>query len=197
MGYEITGLKWDLESFADYISNKDLSWANSVTIHHTYSPSLAGRPNGWLRKHLDNLRYYYSTILGWSAGPHCFTDENTIWGLSSFERKGVHAVSFNHDSIAIEMLGNYDEESPSTGRGLDVVNLTVKTVAILLEVMNNDATSETILFHRDDPTTYKTCPGKLLDKDWFVSKVKKAMQSSSADLTLEQRVERIEKKLEM
>ena len=194
MGYDLTGESWTTDEFLEYVSNLDLTWANSVTIHHTYNPDLKARPRGWQPSHLKNLRYYYQNILGWSAGPHLFTDENKVFGLCSLEKKGVHAVSFNHDSIAIEMLGNYDEESPTSGRGLDVVRLTAKTVAILLEKIDTKATSETVKFHRDDPRTYKTCPGNLLEKEWFLSLVKNEM-GGQVNLTLEQRVSRIENKL--
>lgn len=193
MSFDLTGLKWDLREFEKYVSTLNLSWANSITIHHTYNPDLKARPRGWQNSHLENLRYYYGNILGWSAGPHLFTDEHAVHGLCSLERKGVHAVSFNHDSIAIEMLGNYNKESPVSGRGLEVVTLTAKTVAILLEKMDTEATSESIHFHRDDPRTFKTCPGNLLEKNWFVSLVKKQMGSNN--LTIDERITRIENHL--
>jgi hypothetical protein len=195
MSFDLTGLKWDVEEFRKYVFTLNLSWANSVTIHHTFHPNLRTRPKGWQKSHLENLRYYYGNILGWSAGPHLFTDEHKIFGLCSLQKKGVHAVSFNHDSIAIEMLGNYDSESPVSGRGLEVVTLTAKTVAILLEKMDTKATTETIHFHRDDPKTFKTCPGNLLEKNWFVSLVKKQMKGNG--LTIEERLNRIEKHLDI
>jgi len=195
MGFDLTGRSWETDEFREYVSNLNLSWANSVTVHHTYNPDLKGRPRGWQPSHLKNLRYYYQNILGWSAGPHLFTDEHKVFGLCSLEKKGVHAVSFNHDSIAIEMLGNYDSETPLSGRGLEVVTLTAKTVAILLEKMDTKATTESIHFHRDDPKTFKSCPGNLLEKNWFVSLVKKQMKGN--DLTIEERLTRIEKHLDI
>ena len=46
----------------------------------------------------------YKNTLGWSAGPHLFTDEDQIWGMCDFSKKGVHAVSFNKRAIGIEVL---------------------------------------------------------------------------------------------
>jgi hypothetical protein len=200
MGFSLCGLSWDAEEFRDYASSINLDWASSVTIHHTSYPDLKMRPNGWKIKHLENLRHYYQSVLGWSAGPHLFTDSKKCFGLSSLQERGVHAVSYNKDSIGIEMLGNYDDEDPKSGRGLDVINLTAKTVAILLEKMDTRATTETIKFHRDDPNTFKTCPGNLLEKKWFVDLVKKQMgenKSTNINLTVEERLTRIEKHLEI
>jgi len=200
MGFTLRGLSWDEESFRAYVSSLDLSWATSVTIHHTYFPNLEMRRNGWNQTHLENLHHYYKNVLGWSAGPHLFTDDKKTHGLSSLQSRGVHAVSFNKNSIGIEMLGNYDEEDPKSGRGLEVVTLTSKTVAILLEKMDTMATEETVKFHRDDPKTFKSCPGNLLEKKWFVSLVKKQMgnnNSTSKNLTVEQRLSRIEKHLKI
>jgi len=195
MGFELTGQNWSIDEFKDYLSDVNLSWANSVTVHHTASPNLKNRPNGWQERHLKNLQHYYEKQLGWSSGPHLFTDEKRIWGLSSLYRRGVHAVSFNKDSLSIEMLGNYDLESPHVGRGHNVIELTAKTVALILQRMNNEASNETIKFHRDDPKTNKSCPGNLLEKKVFVSLVKSYM--SNTNLTIEQRLTLIEKKLRM
>lgn len=200
MAFSLTGLSWSVDEFADYVSTLNLDWASSITIHHTYHPDLKMRPNGWEKKHLQNLRHYYQNVMGWSAGPHLFTDEKRAWGLSSLQSRGVHAVSFNRTSIGIEMLGNYDEEDPKSGRGLDVVTLTAKTVAILLEKMDTKADDQSIKFHRDDPKTFKTCCGNLIEKEWFVSLVKKQMGTSQSDnskLTVEERLTRIEKHLEI
>ena len=93
------------------------------------------------------------------------------------------------------MLGNYDLESPHVGRGHNVIELTAKTVALILQRMNNEASNETIKFHRDDPKTNKSCPGNLLEKKVFVSLVKSYM--SNTNLTIEQRLTLIEKKLRM
>lgn len=164
MGYENTGKVWDIPSFKEFIATQDLSWAKKITLHHTATPSLAQRPHGWKAQHLRNLEHFYKNELKWSAGPHLFTDEDQAWGLSSLERRGVHARSFNADSIGIEVLGNYDNEDPKTGRGLKCWAFAALIVRALLSHM---APGVTINFHRDDPRTSKTCPGKLVNLPWF------------------------------
>jgi len=194
MGFEIVGQAWDVEAFEGYISDISLGWADSVTIHHTAAPSLAQRPDGFTLQHMRNIAHYYQTQLGWSASPHLFTDEDEVYGMSSLWRRGIHARSFNSHSIGIEMLGNYDSESPSSGRGLDVIETTAQVVAALLTRMKLLATDKTILFHRDDPKTSKTCPGSLINKGWFVGKVQSYM-GATQPLTIEQRLARIEEHL--
>lgn len=199
MGFELAGLRWSPAEFAEYVRGINMSWADSVTVHHTASPSLAQRPQGLLPKHVENLRHYYETIRGWSAGPHLFVDDTgKIIGLSSLWRRGVHARSFNASSIGIEMLGDFDSEDPTTGRGLDVIETTAECVAILLRNLGLDVTGESVHFHRDDPLTAKTCPGTRVDKDWFLNKVRAYNAPAPAPaLTLEQRIARIETHLNL
>lgn len=195
MGFEATGLSWTADEFSDYVQLIPIgSWAKSVTVHHTYSPDLEDRPEGWKLSHMENLRYYYSNVLGWSAGPHLFVDEEKIFGLSSLYSKGVHAKSFNSSSIGIEALGNYDVEDNKTGRGKKVWLLTAIAVAILLKRLHLRPSNKTVLFHREDPKSNKTCPGSRVEKEWFLSLVNDAYNSNK-NLTLEERVKRIEDKL--
>ena len=192
MGFENVGRVWTPDTFSTYIKDVSLAWADSVCVHHTAVPDLAQRPHGWKAEHMNNLRHYYENALGWSAGPHLFTDSDQAWGLSSLWRRGIHARSFNSHSIGVEMLGNYDSESPSSGRGLDVIETTAQVVAALLTRMKLLATDKTILFHRDDPKTSKTCPGSLINKGWFIGKVQSYM-TDAPTLTIEQRLARLER----
>jgi hypothetical protein len=167
MGYENTGKVWDVPSFKQFLQTQDLSWASGITIHHTASPSLDQRPQGWKVQHMRNLRDYYKNKLGWSAGPHLFTDEDQVFGLSSLEKRGVHARSFNKTHIGIEVLGDYDNEDPTTGRGFDCWRNTALVTKALLEAALLD--QDAINFHRDDPKTSKSCPGDLVNEVWFKS----------------------------
>lgn len=188
MGYELVGKVFDIPNFENYLTTVDLSWADSVCVHHTGSPTLAQRPDGWKVEHMFNLEDYYKNKLGWSSGPHLFTDEEGCFGLSSLWRRGVHAKSFNRRSVGIECLGNYDDEDPKTGRGLACMRNTALVVGLLLDAMGLPANDETVLFHRDDPLTDKTCPGSKVDKDWFIGLI----NNCENELTVEQRIERIE-----
>ena len=198
MGFELVGRVWDVEGFEKYLDSISISWADSVTVHHTASPSLKQRPKGWIIQHMRNIKAFYQRQFGWNSGPHLFTDEDQVFGMSSLYRRGIHAKSFNRTSIGIEVLGNYDTEDPESGRGLQCWTTTAAIVATILKKMGKEATTKTVKFHRDDPKTSKTCPGKKVSKEWFLSLVDNFMDSDAEDgeeLTLEQRVERIEKKL--
>lgn len=169
MGYENVGTVWtpgSLREYLDTINKPD--WCDAITLHHTAAPSLAQRPNGLIAQHLRNLEDFYKNTNKWSAGPHLFVDEDQLWGMCDFRRKGVHAVSFNSRAIGIEVLGDYDSESPKTGRGLECWKTAAAGTKVLLEWLGLAPSEKTVLFHRDDPKTNKTCPGTKVTKDWVL-----------------------------
>lgn len=167
MGYQNVGSVWDVPTFRTFVAGQNLRWANGVCLHHTASPSLADRPAGFKIQHMRNLEHFYRNELGWSAGPHLFIDEDQIFGMSSLEERGVHAKSFNANYIGIEVLGDYDNEECASGRGLQCWQTAAAAVSILLQKL--DVSANSIVFHRDDPKTSKTCPGKKVEKSWFLS----------------------------
>src|SRR5512134_3350001 len=96
MGFENTGRVWTVDSLKGHLAEiKKPDWCNAVTLHHTGAPSLAQRPNGFTAQHLRNIEHYYRVTKGWSSAPHLFVDEDQLWGMCDFRKKGVHAVSFN------------------------------------------------------------------------------------------------------
>lgn len=159
-------------------------WVRGVTLHHTGAPSLDTRPQGLLAKHIENIAGYYQRELGWKSGPHLFIDEDQIWGMTPLSETGVHARSFNRSHIGIEVLGEYDSEDPTTGRGLACWQMAAMTTALLVQWICR-ARSEPIAlpatlkarvnFHRDDPKTTKSCPGKLVKREWFFGLVSTAL----------------------
>ena len=165
MGFELVGQVWDPQGFREFVGAQDLGWASGVTMHHTAAPSLAQRPRGLTIQHIRNIQNYYQSQLGWSSGPHLFIDDDQIFGMSSLERRGIHAVSFNRTHIGIEVLGNYDSEPPGSGRGAACWGTAVSAVQILLARMGKGP--EVVNGHRDDPRTSKSCPGSLVDLDEF------------------------------
>ena len=197
MGFELVGLVWEIDAFRDYFKTVNTKWAKSITLHHTAEPSLIQRPVGLIKQHIENIKYYYKEKLGWSTGPHLFIDDDEIYGMSSLWRRGVHARSFNKDSIGIEVLGDYDVEDPTSGRGLACWTMAAQAVAVICQQKKMDPCPVTIKFHRDDPKTSKTCPGEKVSKEWFISLVKFELANmrtlNISDMTLEQRVERLEK----
>lgn len=170
MGYELTGQVWDPQGFVEFLRSQDLSWAKGITLHHTGTPSLGQRPHGFRLQHMRNLQHFYQNERGWSAGPHLFVDDDQIFGLSSLERRGVHAVSFNATHIGIEVLGNYDHEDPASGRGLACWQTAAKACAAILA--KRGWVASCVNFHRDDPKTSKTCPGSRVKADWVHSLIR-------------------------
>lgn len=173
MSYNAIGKVWTVDSFEQHL--KTLArpqWCNSVCLHHTALPSLQMRPKGLLMQHIHNMKDGY-VEKGWKSGPHLYVDEDQIYGMTPLGERGVHAVSFNSRSIGIEVLGDYDSEDAFTGRGLQCWQLAAKTTMQLLNWLNLKPSEATVLFHRDDPKTNKTCPGSKISKKWFIDLMQK------------------------
>jgi hypothetical protein len=169
MGFENVGRVWSPSEFRQYLGTIQRPvWCRAITLHHTGVPSLAQRPRGFLPNHMTATQHYYQRTNGWSAGPHLFIDDDQCWGMTDFRQTGVHARSFNRMAIGIEVLGNYNEESPNTGRGINCWNTAASASRALLDWLGLEANLQTVLFHRDDPRTTKTCPGSLVQKNWVI-----------------------------
>lgn len=169
MSYENVGKVWSLESFDSYLNSVEKpSWCKAVCLHHTAAPSLAMRPQGLLSQHIRNMEDFYKSK-GWSAGPHFFIDENEIFGMTPPNMRGVHAVSFNSNAIGIEVLGDYDTEIHDKGRGLECWKMAAATTSKILKWLNLEPSYNTVLFHRDDPSTKKSCPGMRVQKPWVLN----------------------------
>jgi hypothetical protein len=72
------------------------------------------------------------------------------------------------------MLGDFDSEDFSSGRGLAVQQNAVAAIAILSTALGIDPT--TMRLHREDPGTSHHCPGDGVDKDAFIAAVQGAMR---------------------
>ena len=172
MSYNNVGQSWTTDALREELKSiKPPQSFNAVVLHHTAAPSLAQRPKGFTAQHIINIRSFYQSQLGWSSGPHLFVDEYRLWGMCPFNERGVHAVSFNRRAIGIEVLGNYDREDPLNGRGLACWNNAAAATRILLDWLGLKPNAKTVLFHRDDPKTSKSCPGKKVSKDWVLEMV--------------------------
>jgi lysozyme len=178
--------------FKEYVAT--LKWdkwkPKGITLHHTGAPSLAqwmatpvpGNPDPTMQQReaqrMKNLKHYYSSIMGWSSAPHLFIGERIHLG-TPLTVSGTHAVSFNATHIGVEMAGNYDIER------LDGVvrENTIAALKILFEALG--LSPDTLNFHRDDPKTTKTCPGKNVIKVDMVSAVKMAMGTGAVAPNIE------------
>jgi len=160
------------EALREYLQSEKgkMLWEPSgICYHHTAEPSLAMRPKGLSLVHIRNLEAYYES-LGWRRGPHFFVDDRGWWAFFPVSERGTHAILFNATHIGIEVLGDYDEESPTSGRGAECWDNAFLLGALLRDVFG----SLTINIHREDPEARKvgkTCPGTKVSKEWIVSGV--------------------------
>ncbi|MFC7338256.1 peptidoglycan recognition family protein [Haloferula chungangensis] len=183
MAFENVGKVWTPTSLEEYLATRAVpGWIDSLTIHHTAAPSLVQRPSGFTIQHIRNIQSFYSRPKsqggrGWRTGPHLFIDDDEIFGMCDFRSKGIHAASYNKRSLGIEVLGDYDTENPKTGRGLRCWKTAAATTSVLLRWLGIPKSASSILFHRDDPQTSKSCPGRKVAKDWFIDLVPDAIPS--------------------
>jgi hypothetical protein len=174
MGFSNVGEVWTPDEFRDYLETIDPpAWARAITLHHTGSPDLAARPDGFSPQLVENMRHYYAETREWSSGPHLFIDDDQCWGMTALDEIGVHAGSFNSYAVGIEVLGYYDEgkDDPFNGRGGNCWDTAFQISAALLDWMGLAVDSSTVLFHRDEPNAGKTCPGTRVLKTWAIEKI--------------------------
>ncbi len=155
------------------------AWRPSFfVLHNTGVPSLAQRPSGLTKQHIQNLEAFYRDKNGWSAGPHLFVDDKQIWVFTPLTVSGVHSPSWNNVALGLEMLGDFDTESFSAGRGLKVRKNAVAAMATLSSVLGFDP--ESMRLHREDPKTTHACPGKNVRKLEVIQEVQDALSAVHA-----------------
>jgi len=173
---EIVGRCLQPAEFAGYVAG--LTWPNGkpreIFLHHTYIPTVAdwvGMPT------ILGMKNYYEQQLwqddnglwheGWNAGPHLFAAPDGIWLFSPLEKDGVHAKGYNHLTLGLEMVGNYDAVRP-TGA---VLENTLAALATLFQALG--LSPQGLRFHRDVST--KTCPGLAVTKEWIIPLIEARM----------------------
>lgn len=166
MSFANAGKSWSRAGLRAYLATLERpAWLKGVTFHHTAEPSLGHKAwaNGWNPTLIDNMRDGYARK-GWNRGPHFYPDDDLIWGLTPPTVQGIHAVAFNRSHIGIEVLGDYDTENHLIGRGEKCWHNAFACAAEVLKWAG--LTANDFNFHRDDPNTKKTCPGKRITREW-------------------------------
>jgi hypothetical protein len=160
----IVGTPFTADEFDTYCHGLQwTAWRPSfIVLHNTAIPSLAQRPNGFTKQHIKNLEGFYRDTQKWKAGPHLFIDDKQIWVFTPLTVSGTHSPSWNKVALGIEMLGDYEKESFTTGRGLKVRENTVAALATLCGILGIDI--NTMRLHREDALTTHACPGKNVRK---------------------------------
>jgi hypothetical protein len=175
----IIGQSFNQKQFQDYCHT--LSWTtwrpSFIVLHNTAIPSLAQRPAGFTIQHIRNLEKFYRDTQKWAAGPHLFIDDKQIWVFTPLTESGTHSPSWNRVSMGIEMLGDYEKEPFTTGRGLKVQNNAISAIATLYGILGIDP--QTLRLHREDPNTTHACPGKNVKKLDVIQKIQEAMHAAA------------------
>jgi hypothetical protein len=171
----IIGEAFSAADFDDYCHG--LVWTpwrpSFIVLHNTQIPSLASRPNGLTLQHLRGLEAFYRDEQGWSGGPHLFVDDRQIWVFTPLTMSGTHSPSWNKLALGVEMLGDFETESFSDGRGLQVRRSAIAALATLSAVLG--LVPQTMRLHREDPLTTHACPGKNVRKLEVIQDVLEAM----------------------
>jgi len=155
------------------------SWRPSfIVLHNTGIPSLADRPDGLTQGQINNLQSFYRDTQGWSGGPHLFVDDQQIWVFTPLTMSGTHSPSWNKVALGIEMLGDYETESFTAGRGLLVRKNAVAAIATLSAILGLDPLQ--MRLHREDPRTTHACPGKNVRKLEIIQEVQDLLGSRHA-----------------
>lgn len=171
-----------------------------VTMHHTGAPDLKTWRAWQTRSNpvsdeqwLKNLAVYYGNPpLGWSAGPHFFFTPNNFCVLSPPTARGVHAVSFNAMSWGVECCGDFDREKfEGPVRDKYVEGLACLHIAAGLQLAPFSRGVRGLHFHRDDPKTTKTCPGKGIGKPMLVKLVQDKMTAMTGGDHPDERINQI------
>ena len=176
----IVGKSFGVEDFDAYCHTLQwLAWRPSfIVLHNTGIPSLAQRPKGLTQQNIRDLEAFYRDEQKWKAGPHLFVDDKQIWVFTPLTVSGTHSPSWNKLALGVEMLGDYEKESFSAGRGLKVRRNTVAALATLSAVLGLDP--HTLRLHREDPLTTHACPGKNVRKLEVIQEVQDLIISRHA-----------------
>lgn len=176
----IVGESFTPDQFDDYCHTLQwVAWRPSfIVLHNTAIPSLAQRPSGLTKKHIQNLEAFYRDKQKWKAGPHLFIDDKQIWVFTPLTVSGTHSPSWNKVALGIEMLGDYERESFDSGRGLKVRENAVAAMATLCAILGIDI--NTLRLHYEDTLTTHKCPGKNVRKLEVIQQVQDLIVSRHA-----------------
>lgn len=175
--------QWEtLDDFCKHLSAHNpavCGWVQRIVLHHTAIPT-ATQWRGLAS--MRNIRTYYDTKLGWSCGPHLFISgdainplDRGIFQLTPLNHQcDTHSNNCNGNSIAIEVVGNYDRECwrPAT------TALVTGAAAAFLRWRGLPIAPATVAGHRQCGSK-KTCPGTKID----LTLVRQQIITAGASLT--------------
>lgn len=165
--------RWStVTEFAAYLQGYDPAiarWADGVTLHHTYTPTL-GDWRGFTTVKGTRDYYIYSvpnadgTKGGWTAGPHLFIAHGSpraewdgIYQLTPLNIPGIHAGKCNSHLWGIEVVGRYDLVPWSSA-------LAEKVYGVVCALLNWRGLPANVKGHRECLPN-KSCPGNAIKMD--------------------------------
>jgi Putative peptidoglycan binding domain/N-acetylmuramoyl-L-alanine amidase len=123
----------------------------------------------------------YERGLGWHPGVHFFCCPAYVWNVCDLRADGVSVSCWNHETIGIEMVGDYEVggDDFASGFGKSVRDNAVWTLACLHEKFGWEP--ETIRFHRECRADHHSCPGSKVDKAAIIEAVKSRIATLSSN----------------
>lgn len=156
-------------------TQKKPSFVSFFVVHNTGAPYTLASVGG--RTRMKNLENYYKNEKRWRGGPPLFVmGDGLVYAGSPIHLQSVHSPSWNKISIGIEAEGDFDgTHKVDIGEGKKVWDSMAWVFAELLEWFGWPASDKYIRLHREDAATTHACPGFLVTKPWFISKVQGQM----------------------
>lgn len=159
-------------------------------IHHTWKPSydnFTGNHNAlqW------GMERYHVQDNGWSTiGQHLTLFPDGVWLLGrDFNKVPASILGWNTYALAVEMVGNFD-------RGYDHMSPHQKVSILAYTNFVVEQLHWVPKFHRDSPTSYKTCPGSGIDRDTFFLEVSNYSKDKILEAEAKEKAKELKKIME-
>ncbi len=139
---------------------------NQWHVHHTWLPDYS-QFNGSNHDVLqEGMKEYHMQNNGWSdIGQHLTLFPDGVFLLGrDLNKTPASVLGWNTGALACEMVGNFDV-------GHDLMTEAQKLAMYEVSEFLVEQMHLIMRFHRDSPTSYKTCPGSGIDRNNFFDEV--------------------------
>ncbi|MDR7870249.1 MAG: N-acetylmuramoyl-L-alanine amidase [Tissierellaceae bacterium] len=146
-------------------------------VHHTWKPTHRNFTGDNHIAMQQGMKNYHTITLGWAdIGQHLtlFPDGKWLTGRP-FASTPASIKGWNTGALAVEMVGNFDTPNSGVYNSLGYDKLQgrqkeeiLKLIKYFLDKYGEDA----VVFHRDNPTAGKTCPGTSLNRVSLIQEAK-------------------------
>ncbi len=131
---------------------------NFITVHHDGMSAFYDMDERNSVNRIESIRRFHRDNRGWGdIGYHYIIDRaGRIWEGRPIGFQGAHVGNHNEGNIGVLLLGNFDQQSPST-RQLESLNSYLNSLMRTHRVPINR-----IATHREWETASTACPGATL-----------------------------------